>query len=215
MIIGWQPVLGAGSRLSKKRKTDSDDVGISPGELNLVGHSFTTRFLIGTLMKTYYAADPQPLLEFMGEISNFFHRMYNEGIQYRGHTIKWLIIGIKGDLPFISKIAQLRRSYTHTRKRKAHADSKELAGICWLCCCGTSEFPFEGFSKSARWMSTTDLDNICPWNPEQEPSILSGILHDPLRKPDMFKCDLFHILNAGLYKDFCASSLVLLLSAFG
>ena len=212
MVVQCQPVLGLGTRISRKRFGDHQR---RDGELNFLGHSFSTRFLMATLTKQYYAKDPQPLLQLMTKISEFFESLYTQGLRVHGKTLKFLVLGLKGDLPFISKVAQLRRSFTHTRKRKQHEHSKELAGICWLCHAGTPDVPFEDGSRTATWMETMGINNDCPWDPNAEPGILSQILHDPLRKPDFFKLDLFHILSAGVEKDYAASALVMLLPCFG
>ena len=219
LVAQWQPMIGSGTKQSSRATSSSSKRKLSEAEqifeadCNLLGHSFSTRFLIGTMLRKYYKDSPDLLLKFMGHISECFRDLYETGFQYRGVQLKFILLGCKGDLPYLSKVASMHRSFLHTRKRKASKKSKDLDGICWLCLAGrhtaSEKVLFEDFSPEAAWIDTQGINNEKPWT--VEPTILNGVLHDALQRPAFFKLDLFHVLNAGIYKDFVASSLVLLL----
>ena len=199
MVIQFQSVIGQGSRFSstsRKRKLDEGENDECWGlQFNLQGHSFTTRFLIATMLKQYYHEDVSPLLLLMKHVSGFFGELYAEGVQYRGKVLKFALLGVKGDLPFLSKIASMQRNFLHIRKQHVvrKKSSKSLPGCCWLCSAGKPGFLFEDFSQSAPWTTTMGLENEQPWR--SQPTILDHVLHDQLAQPSFFKLDLFHILN--------------------
>ncbi|OLP89369.1 hypothetical protein AK812_SmicGene29197 [Symbiodinium microadriaticum] len=73
---------------------------------------------------------------------------------------------------------------------------------------GTDKFGFENFGRNPGWIETTGMNNPVPW--EESPTILRSIPH-AADATSFLKVDLFHTLNLGVYKDFSASSLVLVL----
>ena len=113
---------------------------------------------------------------------------------------------------FHAKAAGLERSFTRVRKRAPNAKSKDLPGCCPWCLAGTPTVAFECFDKTAPWMATTGFRNPLPWS--EKPTILKAILHSP-DEPSFLKPDIFHILNMGVYKEYAASGLCLLLPLFG
>ena len=149
MILQWQSAIGQGTRFSNaKRKLETRD----DAQINLAGHSLSTRFLMSTMCKKYYDQDPAPLLELLGHVSDWFGSLFDEGIWVGGTCYKFLPVGLKGDLVFQSKAGGLLRAFTHVRKRRPTAKSKPLAGICWLCQAGT---PQVDFSKLPEALTST------------------------------------------------------------
>ena len=67
---------------------------------------------------------------------------------------------------------------------------------------------FEDFSQQAAWLSTEGECNEVAW--DVPPTILQSIPHDP-NMPLFLKIDLFHVLQMGVYKEFVASSLCVIL----
>ena len=198
MVIQRQALLGAGTRLSQNMH-GSETAG---PQANLLHHSFKTRYLIATMKKEFYAKDPQTLLQLMMHVSEVCADRYTNGVSFGGQRLKFVLFGVKGDLRFLSKIARMQRSFAHTRKRKRGATPKKLPGVCWLCGAGVDAVPFNDLTPQAAWIATEDLEKEPPW--QEPPSILSKVLHHELRRPTFFKIDLFHVLNAGLYKEYAA-----------
>ena len=80
-----------------------------------------------------------------------------------------------------------------------------------MCLC-SPEVPFEDFRPEAQWMRTVDAENPIPWG--ATPTILRSILCPP-NMPSFLKVDLFHTLQMGVYREFVAGALCLLLPVFG
>ena len=118
------------------------------------------------------------------------------------------MLGLKGDLVFQAKACSLVRNYARVQKHVKSTTSKPLVGLCCWCMAGTDKFGFENFGRNPGWIETTGMNNPVPW--EESPTILRSIPH-AADATSFLKVDLFHTLNLGVYKDFSASSLVLVL----
>ena len=163
------------------------------------------------LSKLHSLQDPAALLELLGFVSDWFGSLYEKGYVHAGKTWKFLVLGLKGDLVFQAKACNLVRNFARVQKQVQKATSKPLLGICCWCMAGTSTCGFEDFGRNPAWLSTTAENNPAPWT--VPPTILRSIPHVP-DAPSFLKVDLFHTLNLGAYKEFAASSLVLLLPYF-
>ena len=131
MVIQFQPVLGFGSRLSHPNK-----IGNNTG-INLQGHSFTSRFLIGVMPKQMYRDSLDVFDTFMVEAMRSLESLYYEGLPLQdGRLLRFLVVGLKGDLPFLAKAGHLNRTFLNIRKAPEKATSKPLAGCCWMCGAG-------------------------------------------------------------------------------
>ena len=216
VVIQFQSCLGRGTnfsgRVSRKRKLPGD---IPVAEINLKGHSLSNRFLISVMAKKYFdekkMKGPSPLLELLGHISDWFGSLYHDGFQHEGQTWKLLPIGLKGDLVFQAKAASLQRSFSRIRKFAPGRNVKELQGMCCWCMAGSKQARFEDFGRNPQWLASTGANNPAPW--ECSPTLLRSIPCEP-DAPSFLKPDLFHLLNIGVQKDICGSSLVLLLAEF-
>ena len=206
MILQFQPILGLGSRAShplKKRFQGTTGV-------NLQGHSFTTRFLTGVLPKPMYKTTPAHFDMFIDVAFEDFQALYYSGLRVRDdRVLRFLVLGLKGDLPFLVKAGHLNRTFLHIRKGPEGPKSKALTGCCWKCAAGTSAVPFEEFTRSPAWLTTTGPNNELPWTTiapflERVPHVLDD-------KGSFFKLDLLHIYHLGIGRDFAASSLVAIL----
>ena len=213
MILQWQPAIGSGSSKSKsnpnKRKLAND---IDAAGVNLLGHSLATRYLVSVLLKKYYVDDSEPLQSLLGHISDWFGDLWENGYEFQGQVWRFIPLGLKGDLVFHAKAANLERSFTRVREKAKTAKSKPLGGCCPWCLAGTETIAFECFDRQAAWMQTTGPRNPVPWT--ATPSIFRSIPHTP-DQPAFLKPDLFHILQMGVYKEYAASGLCMLLPFCG
>lgn len=210
MVVQFQPVLGQGTRKSCLARPGS--IGV-----NLKGHSFTTRFLFGVMQKVMYSADPLTFQCFLEEFARDLEKLYYTGIYHErtATNLKFAVIGVKGDLPFLAKAGNMNRTYLHIRKHRPGPNSKPLTGCCWLCLAGSERadgtpVPFEDFSDSALWLSTRGTSNMYPW--ENFPPFVQYLPFSLSDAPGFFKLDVLHIYHLGIGRDFSASSLVYILT---
>ena len=140
-------------------------------------------------------------------------KLYSEGLDLPGgKRFRFLLLGVKGDLPFLQKAAFLVRTFLNVRKAPKTAKSKRLSGCCHLCLAGTEEYNFEDFATSPCWLPTTGQNNPYPW--ERLPPYLEYMPHVRRDAPSFFRLDIMHLLHLGFGRDFCGSSLVLLLELY-
>ena len=201
MVLQFQPILGLGSRASNPLKKVRSEPGI-----NLQGHSFATRFLTGVVPKSLYKANPEHFDEFVRVAFEDLESLYYNGLWVRDdRLLRFVVLGIKGDLPFLSKAGHLTRTFMNIRKGPEGPNSKALTGCCWKCAAGSSAVPFEDLSSSPSWLGTQGPNNDLPWN--TIPPFLEMVPHVLSDKGSFFKLDLLHIYHLGIGRDFAASSL--------
>ena len=130
------------------------------------------------------------------------------GFRFQGQVWRLIVIGVKGDMPFVAKAAKLLRHWLRNpRKEKTTAaDLAKLPGVCHLCMAGTAidgEYcPYEDVNLDAVW---TKVPNTTPW--EEDPCFLK-LMHIPASPWKMFKNDIFHNFHGGSGMYFISSSLV-------
>ena len=205
LILQFEPVFGRGT----SKQPDST----STGGANDLGHSMESRFCFAVVRWRVYKDDWSPVTRLLEHWSKFWADLYDTGIDCDGTTFKFLPIGLKGDLPWISKAASLNRTFGNIRKRAPNEKSKGLVGCCWLCHAGQPGLPFEDLRLDPTWSKTEFENNEAPW--DECPSILKFIpCEEDALLPQFFRMDLFHILQMGVCKDFAGSSMVLILPLF-
>ena len=114
-------------------------------------------------------------------------------------------LGVKGDLPALSKVGYFKRSFS----RVPRSIAGKCVGVCFLCLAGreTQELiiPYEDFSAEAAWKATflTEL----PY--DNTPPIMTGLPWGPPNQgPNFFKHDFWHNWHNGVAKLFVASAFV-------
>ena len=207
MVVQFQPVLGWGSRTSHPVHRP----GVAG--VNLQKHSFTTRFLYGVLQKAMYKDNDDCFMNFLDGMMQNLAKLYNEGLDlHGGQRLRFLLLGVKGDLPFLQKSGFLERTFLNIRKAPKQATSKRLTGCCHLCLAGTEDYHFEDFATAPAWLQTTGPRNPYPWS--RIPPFLEYMPHIREDAPSFFRLDIMHLLHLGFGRDFCGSSLVLLLDLY-
>ena len=205
MIVQFQGVLGFGSRMS-------DTIAGGRTGINLKGHSFTTRFLVGVLQKAIYKTDPNTFQVFLLHMMQNFRSLYYDGICLGGTTLRFVVLGMKGDLPFLAKAGNLNRTFMNIRKAPRTAKSKPLTGCCWMCAAGTDAVPFEEFTTAPKWLATSGRQNALPWH--CMPLFFDDVPHVVHDKGAFFKLDVLHIYHLGIGRDFVGSALTMALTTF-
>ena len=209
MVLQFQPVLGFGTRAA----CASHPV-FTPKKfgVNMSKHTFTTRFLYGVMQKALYRDDPACFTSFLTSFVENLGKLFYEGITLQNKRFHFAVLGVKGDLPFLQKAGGLQRTFLHVRKAPETARSKPLTGCCHLCLAGTQPYPFEDFSRSAKWMESSGASNPYPW--DVLPPLLQSLPHVHHDPASVFRLDILHVYHLGMGRDFTASSLVVLLDVY-
>ncbi|CAE7278836.1 unnamed protein product, partial [Symbiodinium sp. CCMP2456] len=127
-----------------------------------------------------------------------------QGFQYKQQSWHIILLGVKGDLPWLSKAAGLERHFL--RAQRVENPKEPPAGICFLCHAGRSRIPYEDFGDCAAW---TQDGCDPPWS--RPPSLLR-LYHDPGQPSGLYKLDIFHNFHGGSGKDWVASAMTEALS---
>ena len=166
---------------------------------NMKSHSYLQHWplfvLPGTLWKNYKELTNE-LIEFLGRQ---FKKLFEEGLEAGGLRYRVVVIGSKGDLKWVSKIAALTRGY----ERKGRVTD---VPCCHQCMAGTSDCPAEDFSIMPVWAGTQHQER--PWSNNNLPA-LHCVPFDRHKPEWLYRHDPFHTLRIGVYRDFVGSTLFL------
>jgi len=203
MVTSLQSILGWGfdkKRLKRPRHERSL-------EINFAGHTYTTRFVVSVMPKSFYASDPEVFHDMMEELSKELSDILKNGILDRatGITYRVCLLGVKGDMPYLQKCGRLKRSWNTTVKRGTAR--KAPPGVCHLCLAGTNSFPCEDTSHDPAWRDTIAVRD--PF--DQLPAPLRFLPYDRNDRGSYFKPDLWHCIHLGVGKSYIASTLQLAL----
>ena len=168
--------------------------------INLKGHSYLTKFLMLVLPKKYYK-NSTLLQDILIKISTELRALFYEGIEIRGQIWHVSVVGLKGDLAWFQKIGELDRCYTRL-------STSINAPCCHECMAGSTHAPFEDLSSNPAWAST--IFTVRPWITEPSTGILK-VPYDRLQPEKVLKRDLFHCTKIGVYQDFIAGAVLLIL----
>lgn len=212
-VLNIHGVIGRGTVAYLKGNKHRAPVAENSQGLNYVGNTWSTHFLIATMMKN--VTTPETLSALMSGFAADCRSLLHEGLGSGMDRFWFIHLGSKGDLPALAKIARFTRTFGHAPR--ASKSKKPSRGICWKCLAGQEKddrnhrpvFPFEDVSSNPIWEGT-----ICQevaW--EERPSILEGLDLDDSRATKFFQSDFFHNVHLGVLKSFCSSALVSLVEA--
>ncbi|CAE7369766.1 unnamed protein product [Symbiodinium sp. CCMP2456] len=207
MVVAFQPILGLGSRKSNPLMLRTGKPGV-----NLQGHSFTTRFLIGVLYKGIYKEHPSRFDNFMTEAFRDLEQLFYHGYNIGDRVLRFVVLGTKGDLPFLARAGHLNRSFLNIRKGPEGPKSRPLTGCCWLCHAGTPGYNFEDLGLEPKWLETCGPNNPPPW--EALAPFFDHLPYIVQDKASFFTLDLLHIYFLGIGRDYGASALVMALGIY-
>ena len=199
MVTSIQSVVGSGFN-AKRLKRPREDQKL---QVNFAGHTFMTRLVVSALPKQQYQSDPDVFHTTMDVFAQHLLDLLETGLAdpITGVIYKFCVLGIKGDMPYLQKVARLKRSWNTTVKRGSAR--KEPPGVCHLCLAGTSRYPCEDTSSSPCWVPTIGVK--VPW--DVTPEFLRLLPHDRVHPGTYLKPDLWHCIHLGIGKAFVASTL--------
>ena len=202
MVTSIQSVLGTGFDQTRlKRPRDMDDTGKL--HVNFAGHTFLTRFVVSVIPKTEYQSNPDYFHDAMDLFAQEMKDLLENGITdaATGEVWRFVVVGVKGDMPYLQKIGKLKRSWNTTVKRGNARTAPR--GVCHLCLAGTQDLPCEDTSDNACWIPTVGVQ--VPW--DSMPGILRYLPHDRSHPGSFLQPDLWHCIHLGIGKAFLASTL--------
>lgn len=203
LITSLQSALGKGfdeKRLQKHGHRDSPQL-----QVNFAGHSFTTRYVVSTIPKTSYDAQGEVFHSAMDHMAKSCRKLLDTGYTLSsGETFKVVILGVKGDAPYLAKVGHFYRTYNTAAKRGEERGPPK--GCCPFCLAGTRLCPAEEIATAQpQWLSTVAVK--LPW--VRQPSVIEHLVHDHSDPAGFFKSDVWHIVHLGFGRSWIASVLQL------
>jgi hypothetical protein len=193
MAMQWHPCLGSGTRA--KHNTDFDDMFMG---LNYMSNTFKTRFIYSIMPVGMYRDKPQVFENLLKAMSKEGKDLFEIGVKLQnGDVIYLIVLGMKGDLPYLAKVGNLDRKFN----RRAHPS--RCVGLCHLCLAGLLGYPYEDTGEEAAWVQSMAVAPK-PWS--SEPCLLVIPHAEPACT--FFKKDIFHTCHKGIFCDLSSSALI-------
>ena len=150
-LIQWQAAFGKGvgqKNTPEILKARLRQLRLQP---NFKGHSFSTRFLCGLMLRSDYIDEPENLDALLELICEDLAMLGQEGIRLREGLQLWLApLGNKGDWDYIAKVAHLTRTYRNCPKNPTSKSPDKP--MCHLCLAGSPGFPYESVCLVSKWV---------------------------------------------------------------
>lgn len=116
-------------------------------------------------------------------------------------TYRFVLVGCKGDMPYLQKVGLLKRSWNTALKRGTERTAPR--GTCHLCLAGTKDLPCEDATLNPCWVPTIGIR--VPW--DVTPELIKHLPHDRSHPGSFFRPDIWHCLHLGIAKSFVSSVL--------
>ena len=183
-------------------ETFPDDAGCH--QTNMTYPSFLSRFPLWVLHSRDFKEVNGLMERVVRETVRSLHSLFYEGLTINQRHYFFAVLGLKGDLKWVVRqVCHLQRSYMNLG----------LSGqlMCHECQAGDSTHAFEHVGFAPPWEHT--VYTVRPWNTDDYDSPFSALpFEGPSGAPErLFRRDLFHILKLGVYRDWTASIILLLI----
>ena len=208
LVTSLQSALGRGFDEKRIRANGRNNGQPRKLQVNFAGHSFTTRFVVSTIPKTAYEAEPEVFNDAVDHVARSCNRLFQNGYldRARNEVFRICILGVKGDAPYLSKVAHFYRSYNTFAKRGEEKGAPK--GCCPYCLAGTSLCAAEEIATSTpKWLPTVAVK--LPWT--RQPAIIKHLMHDRGDPASFFKSDIWHVFHLGFGRSWICSVIQLLL----
>ena len=205
MVTALQSALGHG--FDAKRLHGDGPQHVVP-KVNYTGHSYLHRFVVSAMPKKIYEDDANVFHEAMEEVALSLKSLFELGVQDPStkETFRVVLVGCKGDAPYLVKLGRFYRAYNTTAKRGR--ERAEPKGICHRCLAGTTNFPAEEIgSRQPKWLATKGVS--LPWY--TTPCVIQHLMHNTVDPASFFYPDIWHTVHLGFGRSWVASVLHLVL----
>ncbi|CAJ1355923.1 unnamed protein product, partial [Effrenium voratum] len=214
-VLSSHGALGRGTRAYINRNKHRTPLRRNQMGLNFVGQTWSTQFTFCTLLRAVANQYPDSLDTLTALYAEDLERLAHEGVVSTDGALRvWCVhIGVKGDLPALTKLGGFKRSFSHVAK--APSSKKPSQGVCPYCLAGVegdnnaSHQPWEDFSSQPKWART--MQRGVPW--DHPPSIMKGALVSPGKESSFFKLDIWHNFHLGVSKHWLGSSLIAIMES--
>ncbi|CAK9027521.1 unnamed protein product [Durusdinium trenchii] len=205
LVTSLQSALGRGYDEKRVRRQALAAGDRPPLYVNFAGHSFTTRFVVSTIPKTAYDVQPELFHSALDHVARSCRKLLDNGCVDKsrgGETFRIVILGVKGDAPYLTKAAHFYRSYNTTAKRGEERGPPK--GCCPYCLAGTRLCAAEEVATDKpQWLSTVGVK--LPW--VRNPALIRHLVHDRSFPAGFFKSDIWHVFHLGFGRSWVASVL--------
>ena len=124
--------------------------------------------------------------------------LYYEGaVGPAGRVFTGVLLGLKADLKWHTKVGRLIRSYEHQ-------GTKRNIECCHHCLAGGDTLPWEDLGQDPCWKSTIFARR--PWSLTSPPE-LAVVPFDQTSPEAFYRTDPFHTGKVGVLRDMCGSSI--------
>ena len=207
MIINVQSCLGFGVATAKRKHGAEQRGPRMDQEMNYVGHTYTTRFMLSCLPKATYS-DSKVFYDMLEALSEDLSLLATDGLVGLDGKTRWFApVACKGDMPFLVKAGRLERSFYNQPKHGDAKNRKQPVGICHLCQAGQVDTPFEDLSLTADWIYTQGFQ--CPW--KSLPEMLQNCCHNTDAPETFFHYDPWHCWHLGEGRGLACNAVALIL----
>ena len=205
-VLSWHSCLGRGSNPALALRSTSLKKVRKPYlkmELNMKGHSYTTRFVTGVLPKHLYSDSDQSFFDLLAAAYDDAKLLSTEGVQHGSGERRWMVmLRTTGDWPFLAKAGCLQRTFANAVK----AVNQASTGVCHLCEAGFPHAPLEQIgTRQPSWMHTVSASSPFGSWPEA-----GRILDTHEQLAQHFAYDKFHTFHLGVGRTFLGSVIALL-----
>ncbi len=135
MCLSLQGVIGRGTSKSV-RKHALKQMGI-----NMLGNSFNTRFLIAAMPKKIYEKKNEVYLSLVDAVVDDLLILQNNGFVWQNERWYIQVLGLKGDMPYLTQTASLERHYLRMARKEVTRVARDPPGMCFLCEAGKRDIP--------------------------------------------------------------------------
>lgn len=212
-VVSFESVLGMKGDPTPCNECRPQHLVVSQGKLpqelqlsqrlccNLKGHSFLQHFPLFVIPGTWWKTYKTLTHKMLQHVAEDFEDLFNTGFQIGNETWYVACVGSKADLKWHGKICRLTRGYENK-------STVQDVPHCHVCLAGSPQLPAEDLGNSPVWVPTCYVSR--PWAFDDVPA-LDRIPFDPNKPEFLYKHDIFHTLRLGIFRDFCGSTLFMLI----
>ena len=204
LVLNVASVLGRGSAPAmRSQRATAVKKPFLKMKTNFRGHSYTTRFLVGTLTRRKYGDNEEVLESLLQSVAQEAVYMMTQGVADRyGNRHFMCILKTVGDWPWLQKSGHLNRTYNNCVKWP----SQKAGGLCHMCDCGPDSVPFEQINtRKPVWQNS-----MFRTPPFEKPPAMAQVPHAAGHLAGHFAWDVFHTVHLGVGRNLAGNMLALL-----